>query len=183
MTLMVERVALLLLLPIFTGYKLRLLSFRGVAESLSLVPGMPGMFLRRAWYVRTLASCGTNLSVALGAVIHTPEARIGNNNHFGSYTWVGVIATGDDVITCSHAELLSGRAQYGMGTDRPMRLQHQGPQRIVIGDDVWIGGGAKVSAHAASGCVVALGAVVVSNQDRPGMILGGVPARALRDRE
>jgi maltose O-acetyltransferase len=59
-----------------------------------------------------------------------------------------------------------------------MRLQPSHFERIVVGDDVWIGSAAVVSAGVADHTIVAAGAVVTERFEE-WRILGGVPAKPI----
>src|SRR3954454_20641264 len=55
--------------------------FRGCAELLSLVPGWPGVGLRRSFYRMTLDRCATDVSLGFGTVLSHPDAEL----HAGVY--------------------------------------------------------------------------------------------------
>jgi acetyltransferase-like isoleucine patch superfamily enzyme len=66
---------------------------------------------------------------------------------------------------------------------QPIRLQGNTNKEVVIGDDVWIGAGAKILAGAriAKGCVIGANAVV-KGATVPFGVYGGIPARLLKMR-
>mgnify|MGYP006290995603 FL=1 len=66
--------------------------------------------------------------------------------------------------------------------DRPFVAQGITAKGIVIEDDVWIGAQAVITdgVHVGKGAVVAAGAVVTKDV-APHTVVGGVPARTLRD--
>jgi virginiamycin A acetyltransferase len=177
-----DGVALVLTAPLVLVYRIRLVSFASIANSLSLVPGAIGRLLRRAWYRQTLAACGDNLVVEFGAAIRTPKSRVGNNCHIGLWSWFGWVDIGDDFMTGSHVVVLSGRGQHGFDrTDVPMRLQHGAHRCVRIGDDVWVGASVTISEDVEPHSIVASGAVVTKKY-APYDILGGVPAKPIGSR-
>lgn len=177
-----EPIASAMISPLMLAHRLRLVTYPAGGEMLSLVPAMLGMMLRRAWYRQTLDHCGTGLSVAVGAVLHEPGARVGEDCHFGPYSRIGLVTTGDDVMVAGHCEIISGAHQYGTSRAHPLRTQRLAPERVHIGDDVWIGAGAVVAADVSTGTIVAAGAVVVTPVLDTYALVGGVPARRLGDR-
>ncbi len=89
------------------------------------------------------------------------------------------ISIGSDVMIASHAVLTTATHDYRVS---PMNSTVQ-TAPIVIEDDVWIGSGAIVlqGVTIGRGAVVAAGAVV--NRDvAPNSIVGGSPARLIRER-
>jgi virginiamycin A acetyltransferase len=171
-----------LLAPAFAAYGLGIMSFETVGRSLSLVPGLGGMWLRRLWYRRTLAACGDNLYVDFLAAIRTPKTRIGHHVHLGVECWVGWADIGDDVMLGGHIVVLSGLTQHTFGRlDVPMRTQPGSVRCIRLGRDVWVGNGAIVGADVSEGTVVAAGSVVTRTFP-PLSILAGVPARQVGNR-
>ena len=73
---------------------------------------------------------------------------------------------------------------HGMGRDKPVREQPAVTGEVLIEDDVWIGAGAKIlmNVHIGVGAVIGSNAVVTRNVP-PYAIVGGVPARVIKNRE
>ena len=87
-------------------------------------------------------------------------------------------------VVAAFAYLLSG-GEYDLGDPTPLALQKgtctKGP--LEIGEDCWIGAGAKVLDGASLGDHVALGAGAVANQPIPAKSIAvGVPARGIKTR-
>ncbi len=174
--------AALLLLPLYLLYWIRVVSFLGASQLVALLPGAPGIYLRRAWYQATLEACGEDLVVFWLAVIRTPKTRIGHRCYFGPGTWVGWADVGDDLLASGQVMLLSGGDAHGMErTDVPMREQGGEPRKVTVGRDCWIGASAVVMDDLGEGSVVAAGAVVTKPVPAYAVV-GGVPARVIRDR-
>lgn len=170
------------LAPAFAAYGLGVMSFETVGRSLSLIPGLGGVWLRRLWYRRTLAACGDNLYVDFLAAIRTPKTRIGHHVHVGVECWVGWADIGDDVMLGGHIVVLSGLTQHTFERlDVPMRTQPGSARCIRVGRDVWVGNGAIIGADVSEGTVVAAGSVVTRTFP-PLSILAGVPARLVGNR-
>ena len=175
-------VAVVLVFPLLLLYWIRLFSFLSASQGVALIPGSLGIYLRRAWYGATLEACGEDLVVFWLAVIRTPKTRVGNRCYFGPGTWVGWADVGDDLLASGQVMLLSGGDAHGMErTDVPMREQGGEPRKVTVGRDVWIGASAVVMDDLGEGSVVAAGAVV-TKPVVPYAVVGGVPARVLRDR-
>jgi acetyltransferase-like isoleucine patch superfamily enzyme len=177
-----DTLALLAVVPLLVLYRLRILHFTTVSTGLSLVPGQAGKFLRRAWYRSTLAACGRNLVVDFSSAIRTPHSRVGDDCYIGPWNWLGWVDIGNDFMSASHVVLLSGSGQHAFDrTDVPIRRQPGVHRCLRIGDDVWIGAHAVVSADVAAHSVVASGAAVVKSFAEYD-ILGGVPAAPIGSR-
>lgn len=90
------------------------------------------------------------------------------------------IAIGDD---CLIGEYVSIRdANHGTRADSPMRAQPHSSAPIVIGHNVWIGRGAVIlkGVRIGDGAVVAANSVV-THDVASGTLVGGVPARLIKD--
>lgn len=109
---------------------------------------------------------------------------IGNNSAFGDFTHFGApggIVIGNDVIAGSY---VSFHSENHVFSDTSILIREQGvtSKGITIGNNVWIG--AKVTfldgAKVGDNCVVAAGAVV-NGQFPNNVIIGGVPAKILKE--
>lgn len=89
----------------------------------------------------------------------------------------GGITIGDDALIGHNVVLAT--LNHDMAPDKRQTVI---PSPIIIEDHVWIGSNATVLAGVTigSGSVIAAGAVVTSDV-APGIVVGGVPARKLRD--
>jgi virginiamycin A acetyltransferase len=180
----VELICSGLVVPLRALRGLRIVSFSTVAQSLALIPGFPGIFIRRAWYEATLAKCGAELTLAFGATIHDPAAEVGDHCFFGKYSIVGLVSVGDDFMCGDYVQVLSGMQHHDFARrDVPIRSQGEPRRsRVHIGPDVWIGAGAIVGCDVAAHCIVGAGAVVAKPVRREWLIVGGVPARQIGER-
>jgi len=137
---------------------------------------------------------GANTFVMHGALLHVynfrdlPHAfiRIGRDSLIGEYNILrgqGGITIGDRVYTAPNVQLLAVNHVYDDPT-RPMIEQGITAEGIVVEDDVWIGAGAIITdgVHIGRGAVVAAGAVVTTDVS-PHTVVGGIPARVLKQIE
>jgi acetyltransferase-like isoleucine patch superfamily enzyme len=75
--------------------------------------------------------------------------------------------------------IVSGRHQHGIERcGVPISQQPFTPERVTIGDDVWVGAGATIGADVASHSVVGMGAVITATFPE-WSILAGVPGKPI----
>lgn len=156
--------------------------FAGWSQALSLVPGLCGVYLRRAFYRWVLLGCGEGACITFGTILSHATAEIGQNVYIGAYCVLGDVTLEDDVLIGSHVSIINGSAQHG--TDRldlPVREQPGIFPRVTIGRDTWVGERSIVMADVGRHCVVAAGAVVT--KPVPDFaVVAGTPARLVRYR-
>ena len=125
---------------------------------------------------------GPNVSIANGERI-----RIGDRCHVGERVclWagdaVGRITLGDDVMI-GPATFVTA-SDYSLIEGTPPAFQPKNERDVVIGNGVWIGANAVITAgvNIGEGCIIGAGSVVT--RDLPAnMICGGVPARPIKPR-
>jgi acetyltransferase-like isoleucine patch superfamily enzyme len=135
---------------------------------------------------------GDNTFVMHGAVLHVYNFRdlphafihIGRDSLIGELNVLrgqGGITIGDRVYTAPLVQMLAVNHVFS-DPDRPIVAQGITAEGIVVEDDAWIGAGAILTdgVRVGKGAVVAAGAVVT--QDAPAhTVVGGVPARVLRE--
>jgi acetyltransferase-like isoleucine patch superfamily enzyme len=134
---------------------------------------------------------GDNSIVMHGAVLHVYNFRqiphsgikIGRDSLIGEYTVIrgqGGVTIGDRVYTSPFSQLIAVNHIFD-DPQRPFVDQGITAEGIVIEDDVWIGAGAVITdgVRVGKGSVVAAGAVVTKDVP-PHTVVGGVPARPLK---
>jgi acetyltransferase-like isoleucine patch superfamily enzyme len=183
-----DLIALLLVLPALALYALGRIAlgadraFPGWSQALSLVPGLTGVYLRRAFYRRTLARCAPDCCLSFGTVFAHPAAEVGRRVYTGIGCCLGAVTIEDDVLLASHVSVANGGSQHGIDRlDVPSRDQPGTWQAVTVGRGSWIGERAVVLADVGRHCVVGAGAVVT----RPipdYAVAAGIPARVLRFR-
>src|SRR5262245_44863638 len=97
-------VALLLVLPCYLLYRLGGLvlgpakAFPGWSQCFSLVPGLLGVTLRRAFYSLVFPRCGADSCLSFGTVFSHPTAEIGSGAYVGVFCCLGDLMIEDDVL-------------------------------------------------------------------------------------
>jgi acetyltransferase-like isoleucine patch superfamily enzyme len=180
--------SMVLVAPIFLGYLLgRMIlgsdrAFPGFSQGMALLPGLSGIYLRRAFYRLVLPRCERGCCLYFGTVISHPTAEIGRNVYVGLFCTIGAVTLEDDVLVSSHVSIMNGGAQHGIDRlDIPVREQPGVWSRTTIGRDTWIGEHATVMADVGKHCVIGAGSVVTRPIPDYAIALG-VPARVVRFR-
>jgi acetyltransferase-like isoleucine patch superfamily enzyme len=111
--------------------------------------------------------------------------RIGNNVGIGEFAYLGGaggLEIGDDCIVGQYFSCHPENHNY-TGADELIRRQGVSRSGISIGANCWIGSKVTIldGVSVGEGCVIAAGAVVTRSFP-PNTILGGVPAKALKQR-
>lgn len=185
---LVEFTAFLTVLPAYGMYRLGAWlagpdkAFPGWSETFSLLPGLTGQYLRRAFYSLTLERCGENACLSFGAIFSHSTASVGANVYVGSFCSLGAITLEDDVLIASNVSIMNGTQQHGTERiDIPIREQPGIFTPVTIGEGAWIGEGATVSADVGKHCVIGAGSVVTKPIPDYAIALG-VPAKVVRFR-
>jgi len=128
-----------------------------------------GVFLGR----NTILSCKN------GDITLAEGVNIGFNSQIASGSSVRV---GKDGLLAAYCYLIGGGHEWS-DPSTPVQEQKAISHGVTLGDNVWLGAGAKVLDGVVVGddCIVGAGAVVAA--DLPaGSVAAGVPARVIRDR-
>lgn len=180
--------ALLLVLPAFLLYRLGALvlgkekAFPGWSQAFSLLPGLTGVYLRRAFYGLVLPRCGEGCCLSFGVIFSHPTAEVGRDVYVGPFGCLGDVTLEDDVLLGSHVSVMNGAGQHGIDRlDIPIREQPGVWPRVTIGKDSWVGDRATVLADVGKHCVIGAGSVVTKPIPDYAIAVG-VPARIVRMR-
>ena len=181
--------ATLAILPQLVSFKIRAAlmganrALIGSSQLLSLVPGLPGQYLRRAFLARVLeGGCSASAAIEFGTLFSQVGARIDERVYVGPRCHLGHVHLERDVLLAAGVHVPSG--PYTHGTELAEPIQDQpGTLRVVrIGAGSWIGSNAVVLADVGRETIVGAGAVVTHPlPDR--VIAAGVPARIVKRRD
>jgi carbonic anhydrase/acetyltransferase-like protein (isoleucine patch superfamily) len=149
-------------------------------QVVAMLPGLGGLFLRRAFYRWTLEGCAESVTIGFGTVFSRRTAVLEPGVYVGAYALVGSVWIGENSLIGSRTSLLSGGRQHEwLPSGRWSATDEQNLQRIEIGPNTWVGEGAILMANVGAGCMVAAGAVV-SSPVPSGVVVAGNPARFVR---
>lgn len=147
----------------------------------ALLPGLPGLYLRRAFYCLTLQRCSLHSAIGFGAIVFHRQTQIEDEVYVGPYAVIGRASLRRGCLIGTRANLLSGSAQHQMREDGSWApSDHTRFIQIEIGEHAWIGEAAIVMADVGASAMVAAGAVV-SAPVRSGVVVVGNPARFARE--
>lgn len=145
------------------------------AELLSMVPGLPGVYLRRGYYGLTLESFGIDCQVDFGTTFTRSGVRIGRGVAIGKRCQIGTCDIADGVAIGSNVDLLSGRRHHPVAGDEAPQFRRGRFETIRLGRNCWIGNSAVVMSHVGAGSVIGAGSVVV-HEIPPDCVAVGNPA-------
>ena len=183
-------VALLFVWPAFLTYKLAVwtlgseMAFSGWSQAFALVPGLIGIYLRRAFYRLTLPRCETDSCLCFGTVFCPSPPRKSD----GMSTWASIVAWAQlrlrmMYLISSHVSIPSGGKQHGIDRlDIPIREQPGTWSRVTIGRDSF---DRRVRGRCPCRCGTSLcgGAGSVVTEPIPDYAIAvGVPAKVVRYR-
>lgn len=159
------------------------LLFNICTNVVAILPGVPGVFLRRAFYTMSLEKCSPHCHIGFGTIISHRCAIIDKHAYIGSYALIGKAHIGEHCLIGSRVSILSGEALHeldenGMWTPYSASLL----VRVNISKNVWVGEGAIVSADVGESCMIGAGSVVSSNI-KPNIMVAGNPARFVKKLE
>jgi virginiamycin A acetyltransferase len=178
-----------LIVPVLLAHWLKLpflgrdRALEGSTELLSLMPGVAGQYLRRAFLAWTIERCAPSASIAFGTVFSKSGARIDENVYVGGHCHIGLAHIERDVLIASGVHITSGARMHGSDDlSKPIKQQPGVNTLVTIGRGAWIGSLAVVMADVGRDSIVGAGAVVT----RPipeRVVAAGVPAKVIRERE
>lgn len=158
-------------------------ALEGSSQTLSLAPGIIGVYLRRAFLMRVLAHCDKSALVEFGTLFSQTGARLDENVYVGPRCHLGLVHIERDALLGPGVHVPSGARTHGAtDSSKPIREQEQARVMVRIGAGAWIGSGAVVMADVGAHSIVGAGAVVTKPvPDR--VVAAGVPAKVIKSRD
>lgn len=158
-------------------------ALEGSSELLSMLPGITGQYLRRAFLGWTIEHCHRSACICFGTVFSKAGARIDENAYIGGHCHIGLVHVQRDVLIASGVHVTSGARMHGTSDlSRPIKEQEGVNTLVTIGQGAWIGSLAVVMADVGRDSIVGAGAVV-SKPVPERVIAAGVPAKVIRERQ
>ncbi|MBX2857613.1 MAG: acyltransferase [Cellvibrionaceae bacterium] len=154
----------------------------GLSQLMSLIPGLLGVYLRKAALRFFLTRCDWQSHIGFGVILSHSDTEIADGVYIGPQSNIGKCKIARNSLLGSGVHVMSGTGQHNFNDIyRPIREQGGELKKITIGEDCWIGNAALIMANVGKGCVIAAGAVV--NKDLPDFAVAvGNPARIVRMR-
>lgn len=127
---------------------------------------------------------GDRLTMEKGANFGTGKGiSVGSFSGIGLNAYIrGPLKIGDNVLMGPDCIILTSNHNYA-SLDKPIRQQGSSVQPVHIGNDVWIGTRVIIlpGVTIGDGAIIAAGSVVTKNIP-PYTVVGGVPARVIKER-
>ncbi|SFB04695.1 MULTISPECIES: acyltransferase [unclassified Bacillus (in: firmicutes)] len=166
----------------FLPFGLRLFFFRSCQNLM----GKKGLVLRYVLLSTLAKKCGDNVSIHPNVFILNPQClSLGSNVSIHPMCYIealGEIKIGNNVSIAHGVTIMSTEHRYN---DPDIAINNQGSyfSKVSIKSNVWIGAKATILAGICigSGTVVGAGAVVTKDI-KSNVIVGGVPAKVIKER-
>lgn len=157
-------------------------SIAGFSQLLSLIPGKFGRYCRIAFYRVTMTSCHFDCVIGFATIFSQQDTEIGKGVYIGPQCNIGMCKIGDNSLIGSGVHILSGSMQHNFDDlDSPIQQQGGSFEKVVIGEDSWIGNGSLVMANIGKKCIIGAGSVVTKDVEDYS-IMAGNPAKLIRSR-
>ena len=156
-------------------------AFRYASESIARVSGRRGVYLRQAFYRKTLAACGRDVYFGWNSAFSLTEAELGDRVYIGRFCSIGFARIESEAMLADQVQILSGGNEHKRDQKNAASMMHQDQvyRKVTIGKGAWIGAGAIVMADVGAGAIIGAGAVV-SRPIPANCVAVGVPAKVVR---
>ena len=146
----------------------------------SLMPGLPGCYLRAAYYSQVLDYCHKECYLGFGMICTHREVRIEKNVYIGPYSMIGSAWIKENSLLGTRVSLLSGKNQHELGEDgKWTSFAPEKKIQIKVGPRAWLGEGVILMADVGETSLVGAGSVV-SNSVPDKVVGAGNPFRVIR---
>lgn len=184
----IKNTFLVLMLPIYALYRAFSLAgnvdgtFMSFSQALSLIPGKIGIYSRAAFYRLACPDTSDEILVGFLTIFSHHDTSIHRGVYIGPQCNIGKCTIGENTLLGSGVHILSGSRQHNFDdTTHPIQSQGGMYDKIIIGEDCWLGNASTIIAELSDQTVVAAGSVVVK-PTYPGDIVAGNPAKRIRNR-
>jgi acetyltransferase-like isoleucine patch superfamily enzyme len=139
------------------------IAFQFFAQAVALIPGMPGDYLRAAYYTLTLKQFSMTSRISFGSIIAQSATSIGPGVYVGAYCVIGASTIGERTQIASHVQIMGGARQHVRNSSGNISgCEPHMLNPISIGSDCWLGAGSLVMADVGNRSTIGAGSVVTS---------------------
>jgi acetyltransferase-like isoleucine patch superfamily enzyme len=152
------------------------------SQGLSLIPGKAGIYLRAAFYRLTCPHTSDEISVGFLTIFSHRDTTIQRGVYIGPQCNIGKCKIGENTLIGSGVHVLSGTRQHSFeDANKPIQEQGGHYQKIIIGDNTWVGNASVIACSVGSGCIIGAGSVV-TKEIGPLNIAVGNPCSIIKKR-
>ncbi len=157
--------------------------FPAFSQLLSIVPGKTGSYIRCAFYRFVMTRCDPDCIISFATIFSQQDTEIESGAYIGPQCNIGMCKIEKNCLIGSGVHILSGKRQHDFtDIDKPIRDQGGTFEKVVIGEDTWIGNGSLILANVGKKCVIAAGSVVVDDVNDH-CVMAGNPAKVIKNRK
>lgn len=158
-------------------------SFWAFSQLLSLIPGVPGSYIRKNFYRLSMTNCDKDCAIFFGTIFSQVDTDIGKGVYIGPNCNIGKCKIGDYCTIGSNVHIMSGKRQHFFeDLDTPIQEQGGMIEKVCIGKDTWIGNCALIMSNVGKKCIIGAGSVVTKEVEDFSIVVGN-PARVIRKRK
>jgi acetyltransferase-like isoleucine patch superfamily enzyme len=133
-------------LPLWPSFALRAAvvgrdrALQSSTQWLSLLPGLTGQYVRRAFLDRAIDACHHSVVVEFGTTLSRAGAKLDENVYIGPGCSLGLVHVERDVLIAGGVRIPSGGMTHRIDDpSMPIREQPRQEQLVRIGAGCWIG--------------------------------------------
>jgi virginiamycin A acetyltransferase len=151
-------------------------------QLLSLIPGKLGSLCRITFNQFAMTYCHSDIVIGFMTIFSQRDTELHKNIYIGPQCNIGSCIIEKNTLIASGVHIMSGNKQHNIN-DIYTPIQQQGGfyEKVVIGEDTWIGNGCLIMANIGKKCVIGAGAVVTKDIPDYSIAVGN-PAKVIKSR-